>query len=100
MTGNRIGQYGKQNPLFMYQGTEGLTIRAAAQYQGTAVIDLAEPASSAGALCAAQIPPPPYRGAMGISVAAAVLYRGPEAGAASIYLSAPTQSGLARCGTL
>ena len=92
----RMGQYGKQNPLFMYQGTEGLTIRASAAFGASVQADSAEATLSGGALCASRIPAPPFRATQGISVAAPLLYRGMDA--ADAFAGTPSQSGAARCG--
>lgn len=53
MTAN--GQYGKRNPLFMYQGTAGHSIRAAlkadAEQEPEALITRAEPSQSGMSRC-------------------------------------------------
>lgn len=53
MTAN--GQYGKRNPLFMYQGTAGCSIRAAlkvgAEQEQEALITKAEPSQSGTIRC-------------------------------------------------
>lgn len=89
-----MGQYGKQNPLFMYQGTEGVSLRAAAVYSASALAVAAAPTDSGTALCASTIPAPAFRGTMGISLTAALVCQGQ----AEEYTAAPEESGVARCG--
>ena len=90
-----MGQYGKQNPLFMYQGTEGFTLRAAAVYRATAQADGAAPAVNGAALCASRIPAPAFQRGLGISLTAALSY---GANTASAYTGTPQESGAVRCG--
>jgi len=53
------GQYGKRNPLFMYQGTAGYNLRAAldagAQAEQEAQVFTAEPAQSGEQRCGAMM---------------------------------------------
>lgn len=90
-----MGQYGKQNPLFMYQGTEGITITAAAVCRASVAAGSVEPSPNGTAICSASMPPSPFQAAQGISLTAALSY---GANTASAYTGTPQESGAVRCG--